>query len=358
MENKRYYDIAVVGAGPSGAIFVKEIIKSRPDLKIVLIDGQTEELSKPCGGLLSPSAQKVLARLNMVLPKSVLVDPQIFAVQTMDIDQNITRLYQRCYLNMDRYAFDKWLISFASQKATIINGRCTKIEKEGDSYNLNVVTATEKIKLSANFIVGADGGSSIVRRTFFKGMKVQYVSIQQWYEDKGQNVPNYSCIFDAKTSDSCSWTIRKDKYLIYGGAFDKKGCREAFENQKVRLEKFLGNPFGKPVKTEACLVSSPRKMKDFCTGKERVFLVGEAAGFISASSFEGFSSALLSGKALADAFIKGKTYQQIQKEYSKNTRSLRHRLRKRAVKRALLCNPFIRKIVMKSGIQSISLYNN
>ena len=35
-ENKFIYDIAVVGAGPAGSIFVKEIAQARPDLKILL----------------------------------------------------------------------------------------------------------------------------------------------------------------------------------------------------------------------------------------------------------------------------------------------------------------------------------
>ena len=38
------------------------------------------------------------------------------------------------------------------------------------------------------------------------------------------------------------------------------------------------------------------------TGADGVYLVGETAGFISASSFEGISSAIRSDSALADAF--------------------------------------------------------
>ena len=132
-----------------------------------------------------------------------------------------------------------------------------------------------------------------------------------------------------------------------------QGCRRAFDAQKARLEAFLGNPFGDAVKTEACLVSSPRVMKDFSTGEGRVFLLGEAAGFISASSFEGLSSAMYSGKMLADAIAGSTSYEDAQRAYRKKTRSLRLRLRMKSVKRAFLCTPFTRKLIMKSGIQSI-----
>lgn len=350
------YDIAVVGAGPAGSVFVKELAEARPELKIVLIDGQSAKSAKPCGGLLAPDAQKLLAKFDLTLPKSILEDPQIFAVETIDIDQSLVRYYQRHYLNMDRYAFDRWLISLIPSHVTVIKGRCLEINEANGAYGITVGQESEKSQICAKAVVGADGGGSVVRRSFFTPMKVQYVAIQQWFENKGQRLPYYSCIFDAKTSDSCSWTIHKGNYVIFGGAFDRQGCRKAFDEQKERLEKFLGSSFGEAIKTEACLVSSPRSVKDFCTGKDGIFLLGEAAGFISASSFEGLSSAMLSGKCLADAFATGESHQAVQEIYKKSTLKLRLKLRTKSIKRALLCSPSIRKIIMKSGVQSIKPY--
>ena len=350
------YDIAVVGAGPAGSVFVRELAQARPDLKVILIDGQTQGSAKPCGGLLAPDAQRLLAKFDLVLPKSILEDPQIFAVETIDIEQKLVRYYQRYYLNMDRYAFDKWLLSLVPSTVTVCKGRCVAVEKENDLCRVSVKQGGEAKRVYARVLVGADGGGSIVRRTFFTPMRVQYVAIQQWFESKGQGLPYYSSIFDAKTSDSCSWTIHKGNHVIFGGAFEKQGCRGAFDEQKARLEAFLGNSFGEAVKTEACLVSSPRTMKDFCTGGDNIFLLGEAAGFISASSFEGLSSAMFSGKTLADAFAKGKSCEDVQRLYRKHTRSLKCKLRLKSVKRRLLCNPFIRGLIMKSGIQSFQPY--
>ena len=356
--DKLVYDIAVVGAGPAGAVFAKEISKTCPDLKIAVIDGQSPDSAKPCGGLLAPDAQKLLARFDLVLPKSILEDPQIFAVETIDIERKIVRYYQRHYLNMDRYAFDRWLLSLVPSSVTVIKGRCSEINENDGIFNISISQQDENLIFSAKNIVGADGGGSVVRRSFFKPMRVQYVAIQQWFENRGQRLPYYSCIFDEKTSDSCSWTIHKGDYVIFGGAFERKGCRPAFDMQKSRLEGFLGSSFGEAVKTEACLVSSPRRMHDFCTGKNNVFLLGEAAGFISASSFEGLSSAMLSGKILADAFAQGRSNEEVQKIYRKNTFPLRIKLFTKSIKRTILCTPLTREIIMKSGIQSIKPYAN
>ncbi|MBR2370683.1 MAG: FAD-binding protein [Clostridia bacterium] len=356
MEHKEniIYDIAIIGAGPAGAVLAKEIAQAHRTLKLTVIDGQSENSAKPCGGLLAPDAQKLLARFDLVLPKSVLEDPQIFAVQTIDINQKLVRYYQRHYLNMNRYSFDRWLLSLVPTHVDIHTGRCTEIKKDGDLYSVCIKHGGTEETVMAKTIVGADGGGSVVRRTFFDPMRVQYVAIQQWFKNNGQCMPYYSCIFDSVTSDSCSWTIHKGDYVIFGGAFKKQGCRSAFDEQKSRLEAFLGNSFGEPVKTEACLLSSPRSMKDFCLGEEGVFLVGEAAGFISASSFEGLSYAMYSAKLLADAFAEGSTYNDIQELYRRKTKSLRLRLRVKSVKRALLCDPFIRGIIMRSGLRSIS----
>ena len=43
----------------------------------------------------------------------------------------------------------------------------------------------------------------------------------------------------------------------------------------------------------------PASFRDFCKGEKGIFLIGEAAGFISASSLEGISSAIGSAKTLS-----------------------------------------------------------
>ncbi len=350
---KNRYDIAVIGGGPAGATFARELARLRPDIKTVLIDAKPKTGSKVCGGLLAPDAQKVLAQFDLSLPKSILADPQIFDVKTLDLNSGISRNYQRHYLNMDRGAFDEWLLSLIPPTVDIIKGRCVSLSA---GYKITVEDSGSRFDLFADNVVGADGGSSIVRRTFFKAPAKQYIAIQEHFADSGADIPNYSCIFDPETSDSCSWTIRKNGYFIFGGAFEKKGCREAYERQKSRLEASLGNKFGEVVKLEACLLTSPRGTRDFILGKDGVFLIGEAAGFVSSSSFEGISSAFLSGKYLADSFASNTAPSQILRSYKNKTRKLRSKLFFKIPKMRILCSPFLRKIIMKSGICSINKY--
>ncbi len=347
------YDIVIIGAGPAGSTFARLLAKRNSSLKILLIDAQDEQTQKPCGGLLAPDAQKALAHYNLVIPNEILSTPQIFSVRTIDIAQNLDCSYQRMYLNMNRFAFDQWLISLIPDSVSILRDRCVRIESSDEAYHL---TLTQKKSVFAKIIVGADGANSIIRKTFFSDKKLKkYVAIQQWFTHLREHTPVYYCVFDQQTSESCSWLMNKDEYVIYGGAFSKEQSREKFEEQKQRFCEQQNYHFGELIKTEACLVTSPRKYSDFFSGNDSIFLIGEAAGFISASSFEGISYAFESGEALANAFAEGNSSADIMKKYRQNIRPIKRKLLGKIWKRNILANPFLRKMIMKSGLKSISI---
>ncbi len=355
------YDVVIVGGGPAGAMLTRELSRLCPHLRLLLADGQTPKNPKVCGGLLAPDAQEMFAKLGLTLPTALLSDPQIFDVETIDLRRGIRRYYQRHYLNMDRYAFDRWLISLIPPTAEVYAGRCVQAHRDGDGFALTLRGEGKSRQVSARYLVGADGAGSMIRRTFFKDRIKKYVAIQQTFACGDIPLPPYSCIFDPDTSDSCSWTIRKEDVILYGGAFDAPHCREHFEAQKARLEAFLGIRLGEPIKTEACQVTSPRRMRDFCGGEGRVLLVGEAAGFISASSFEGISSAVYSARLLAEAFDEGLAGapegDRVLSVYRRKTRALRRKLCGKIQKRRILCSPTLRACIMYSGVQSMKKFS-
>ena len=349
------YDIIIIGLGPAGATLARLLDKR---YSVAVIDKKSSEekgFRKPCGGLLATDAQKALSRFDLTLPKKVLVDPQIFAVRTIDLDTGNTQHYQRFYINLDRHKFDLWLKSLIPDHVEIFdNCLCTGIKKREERYDVEFIQEDQKHVISGRYIVGADGANSIVRRYLYPNKKIRsYVSIQQWFAETS-HTPFYSCIFDSKNTDCYSWTISKDGHFIFGGAYPKQGCRERFEDQKKQLEK-LGMNFGEVLRTESCLVLRPSKFNDFCTGEDNVFLIGEAAGFISPSSLEGISSSINTGYYLSK--VLNSNNPDPCKAYQRKTFGLKIKLYLKVLKSPFMYFPPLRKLVMVSGINSLKMIN-
>lgn len=140
--------------------------------------------------------------------------------------------------------------------------------------------------------------------------------------------------------------------MIFGGVFEKEKCRAHFEEQKQRLEEY-GFALEKPVYTEACAVGCPRRFKHLFCGEKGAFLIGEAAGFISPSSYEGISWAIRSAEALAEALHPRCTHPE--RAYRRRTILLRGQLMLKVLKRPFMYAPILRAAVMKSGLSAVAV---
>ena len=348
------YDIAIVGLGPAGATLAR-LLSDR--FNVIAIDkksaGISSSFSKCCGGLLSDDAQKSLARQNLALPKEILVNPQIFSVRTIDPNIEEERYYQRFYLNMNRHAFDMWLISLIPERVKILeNSHCSEVRKiPTGGFELIVRSGAELQTISTKIVIGADGAGSIVRQKLGGTTAIEYVAIQEWYHVPNQQ-PFYVSLFDQKITDSYCWALSKDDHLIVGAAVPPDHALERFEQFKDHMIQ-RGFKLENKVKREGCKVLLADSFGDQDLGREGSYFIGEAAGFISPSSLEGISYAMDSAVVLAK--VLNESTQEITKRYKKTSFALRMKIHSRIVKRFFIYQPLLRKWIMKSGIQSIKV---
>ena len=341
------YDVVIIGGGPAGATLARLLPKN---LKVLLIDkrnlGETNNYKKEkaCGGLISPDAQKMLAYFDLGVPKAVLQDPQLFSVRVIDQDNDLSAFYQRNYINIDREKFDRWLYSLIPNRVEKRECTVKSILFENGLYS--VVTSDGVFK--AKYLVGADGGNSVVRKNLYPTSRIKkYTSIQRWYKQDTE-INHYVALFDRKLTDYYSWTISKNGYLIVGSAFEKAKVKEKFDLLEQMLQA-KGYDLSKPVKEEGAFILRPSKLSHIILGKDNHFLIGEAAGLISPSSAEGYSYAFRSAKYLAESFTKSN----IIRTYKKKSRKLKLNLIYKWMKYPFMYNHFIRRIIIKSRIMTI-----
>ena len=345
------YDIAIVGAGPAGATLAR-LIGER--CKVLLIDRRRLDADAPagrgkcCGGLLAPDAQKMLGRLGLGLPRAVLVEPQLFCVRAVEAPAGPARFYQRHYVNIDREAFDRWLVSMVPAGVSARFGcRFEGLRRTGRGFCIGLRAGRTRFVERAAAVVGADGAGSIVRRHVTRRRVRSYVAVQDWYETPAAP-PHFGAVFDPDVTDFYAWTVPKRGALIVGAALTPDcGARAKFDRLVGRLRSG-GLRLGRRIRREAAPLLRPAGTSDLFTGRRGVALIGEAAGFVSPSSGEGISYALAGASLLAGALAAGPAG--AMGRYRRAAGRLKRDIAAKLLKSRLLYAPDVRRALMASGL--------
>ncbi|MFA7673643.1 MAG: FAD-binding protein [Clostridia bacterium] len=351
------YDIAIAGSGPCGAILA--MLLAKQGSKIIVIDkrnldSEPPRSNKACGGLLSPDAQRLLAKLDLDLPNAILVDPQLFSVKTIDLVTKAQRFYQRFYLNMDREKFDRYLVSLLPMNVTKKYSCMIKdIRYMNGAYELDLSGNGIDEIITAKKLIGCDGAGSIVRKKFFGDVCMhvkQYFVIQEVYKSVN-NRSEYCAIFDNSLTSYSGWAVPKNGTVTIGMAFLKGvDAEERFIILKNKLTEH-GFDFSDRLRREGSLLLRPcGYQKTYVRNNGTVFLAGEAAGYVSPSSAEGFSFAMKSAYALSEAFGKGGS---IERNYRRRMLPIKLKLFLKLFKVPFMYNQIMRNVIMKLKIAAI-----
>lgn len=334
IENKKY-DLVIVGAGPAGCTVANFLYK---DYKTLLLDRSDFPRNKPCGGILVPESQKFLGKK---IPKNVFSKPKYFNLNHVDWNNELEIKDSRKMFNISRKRFDYWIFKIIKNKVDFLSKtELLKWRRKGSGLDIFIEKDGKKRMVQAKYLICATGTFLPIREKFTNRKIKYFIATQYWLKPKKKiNCPPYF-IYDNNITDLYSWVIPKDKYVLVGSALESKDIEKKMEEL---IEKVGGKLkiAGNITKKEGAMGFQPRSTKDIVLGKDRVLLVGEAAGFISPSTGEGISFALRSGYNCAKAL--NEDFKDALKGYRNLCRPLVEEIEDKIKKAKLLFEPRKRK---------------
>lgn len=309
MVDKCDLDVIVVGAGPGGSAAAKRC--SEAGLKTVMIEKKELPRDKVCTGMIMGNwAFDLIEKQFGKIPASILTSPPELLGHRLHVDGTDVQTLKAHTLLTWRKDLDHWFVKQARKSGVIIkeNARVTHVEDDGGRIRVDFVGNGSRETLWSRFVIGADGATSMVRRSLFPKLKVNYSGpVRAWYHGELSLDKNYIHWFFPKRLPRPRFNInQKDGIILLEGA----GVKELSQEIEKTLSPYGFDSSWKPFKKDGCAIALlHQQLIDgrFVPARGNVLLVGDAAGLILPITFEGIGTAIKSGIAAARSIIESTT---------------------------------------------------
>ena len=287
-------EVGIVGGGPAGSYCANCLAEN--DTYPVIFD-HTHPREKPCGGLVSPLAQRLFPFLKDIPVECsernnmYLISP--YGNRVCLSARSTSKL--RCF---SRLKLDQLLIDMAIHKgAELIKEKVVALERKRDVWKVKTARRSYVVKT----LIGADGVNSLVRRSIIgplskKNKGLCYGYLVTGIENEDLNItflcyrPGYIWVFPRAGHTSL-------------GIFSTRLSRS--HGLKKELDLFIEQHYShaKKISEWAALIPILTDTKTFripVAGPDWM-LIGDAAGHVNPVWGEGILYALLDGKLAAQA---------------------------------------------------------
>lgn len=326
------YDTIIIGAGPAGSTAAKTLSKNNK--KVLLVEKFALPRYKSCSGqLIKKSIDLVKKYFGEDVPLSVTCDPSENNGTILFDENGNESCYEQSALNVWRSDFDFWLTKKAVASGTGLRDNTIALLIE-ENEDFVTVTLKEKGKSActenAKYVIISEGVAGNIAKKITTENKKLVTTFQTFNEGKINLDPHFFHAFLQKDfSEYDAWFNVKDNMLVVGVAVKNP---EKIHFYYEKFINYLKQNHGLEIKKEIRSEKWPLPLieKDFKInhGKDRVFITGEASGFLNPMG-EGISSAIESGHLAATSILENFNRPELAlKYYEESTKELEDYMRR------------------------------
>jgi len=293
--------IAIVGGGPAGSWASIQLAKIGHD--VTLFDPRAP-WEKPCGGGITTKALDRFGIFTSDLPR---MDIERITVFFGDTD-SVSFAPESALAVVSRQQLGKHLLDEAKRSGVRITpDRVTRIQERNNRW---ILTGREG-EYETEFLVGADGATSTVRRAMGLALASDELSVTMGYFIPG-NFPAQMKIYFVPSFEGYIWSFPRPDHISYGLIT----CSGPAWNTRAKslLANFIEADLGPLVMEHAEFYSAPvpslrpHSWKKNVVSGDRWALLGDAAGLVDPITGEGIYFAFRSAELLAETFDRPGAY--------------------------------------------------
>jgi digeranylgeranylglycerophospholipid reductase len=273
--------IIIVGAGPVGCHAASLLA----DKFKVCVFEEHKQVGLPvqCTGIVTQEIFDFVPRKNDFVINEI-GDVRIFAADNKFLKLNL----ENADIILDRQKFDNYFRQQAKKKGVsfMFNHRFVKAENSF-AYIKDLKSGRIK-KFKFSHLVGADGPlSPVAKSSGLYGDRKFFIGIQAVVKKKNNNTVDFYPF-----KQGFGWAVPEDKNTLRIGFASRT-------NPKLQFENILKKYEGKIIAKQGGLIPLFSPAARF--SKKNIFLIGDAAGFVKATTGGGLIPGLKSAEILADS---------------------------------------------------------